>query len=143
MHNRPPSETQAVTGADEPNTRHKTKSKRTREKKKEPDKKRQEVATREGTVLACEPGVLLGRLGMLSSQISSSLAFSYLLFFFSSFILTCLLFSSLLLSSLIVASLYSLLFLSSFRFWGVFHRWSLRPPPLTDPVLPYLSLSHL
>ena len=25
-----------------------------------------------------------------------------------------------------------------FRFWGVFHRWSLRPPPLTDPVLPYL-----
>jgi hypothetical protein len=24
----------------------------------------------------------------------------------------------------------------------VFHRLSLRSPPLTDPVLPYLSLSH-
>jgi hypothetical protein len=50
-------------------------------KRKRTDKKRQEVATREGTVLACEPGVLFGRLGMLSSQIFSSLAFSYLLFF--------------------------------------------------------------
>ena len=50
-------------------------------KRKRTDKKRQEVATREGTVLACEPGVLFGRLGMLSSQILSSLAFSYLLFF--------------------------------------------------------------
>jgi hypothetical protein len=34
--------------------------------------------------------------------------------------------------------MYSLLFLSSFRFWGVFHKWSLRPPPLADLALPYL-----
>jgi hypothetical protein len=81
MHTRPLSETQAVTGANEPNTRHKTKSKRAREKRKTTNKKRQEVATKEGTVLACEPGVLLGRLGMLSSLISSSVAFSYPPFF--------------------------------------------------------------
>ena len=103
--------------------------------------KNEEETTREGTIIGCELGVLFGRLGILSSQIiSSSFILSSLLF--SSFILTCLLFSSLLLSSLIVASVYSLLFLSSFRLWGVFHRLSLRSPPLTDPVLPYLSLSH-
>ena len=35
-------------------------------KRKGTDRKRLEVATRKGTVFPCEPGVLLGRLGMLS-----------------------------------------------------------------------------
>jgi hypothetical protein len=57
-----------------------------RKKRKRTDRKRQEVATREGTVFPCEPGVLLGRLGMLSSQIASSFAISHpLLLFLSSF----------------------------------------------------------
>ena len=55
-------------------------------KRKRTDRKRQEVATREGTVFPCEPGVLLGGLGMLSSQIASSFAISHpLLLFLSSF----------------------------------------------------------
>ena len=57
-------------------------------KRKGTDRKRLEVATRKGTAFPCEPGVLLGRLGMLSSQIASSFAISHpLLLFLASFYL--------------------------------------------------------
>ena len=69
---------------------------REEENKNTTEKKRQEVATREGPVIACELGVLFGRLGILSSQIISSLMFYYLLFFSllsSSFLFSSALFS--------------------------------------------------
>jgi hypothetical protein len=77
------------------------------------------VATREGTVLACELGVLFGRLGMLSSQICSSLALSlkFVSFLFFHFILSSFFFSSALFSCCRFP--VGLLFLSSFLLWGL------------------------
>ena len=105
----------------------------------------EEETTRERTSIGCE---IWGGWSCLADSGSSLLKFSLLLFYliFPSslfFHFNCLVSSSLLLSSLVVASMYSLLFLSSFRFWGVFHKWSLRPPPLADLALPYRSLSHV
>ena len=102
---------------------------------------------RQGSEQALAVKFCFGGGSCLADSGSSLLKFSLLLFYliFPSslfFHFNCLFSSSLLLSSLVVASMYSLLFLSSFRLWGVFHRLSLRSPPLTDPVLPYLSLSH-
>ena len=100
----------------------------------------EEETTRERTSIGCE---IWGGWSCLADSGSSLLKFSLLLFYliFPSslfFHFNCCFSSSLLLSSLVVASMYSLLFLSSFRFWGVFHKWSLRPPPLADLALPYL-----
>ena len=112
-------------------------------KRKGTDRKRLEVATRKGTVFHVslgycweDSGCSLLRLPLLMQSLILS---------------SCFLLPFILSPSLFSAAIFSYcrfpgcspLFLSSFRFWGVFHKGYLRSPPLADLALPYRSRSRV